>query len=157
MRTAQHDGQRLWLIASPVAWRPPIHMAPLHPNTMGDAPTRWFGWNQQWGRVIGGVLPKQIQSIFLHTTINWAMADFIACGMVIPNLHDAASSQHYGRCPNASVWSESTVGASNWVGSAIGNSIDFLHMTTNWAMADCIACGMVTPNPHGSASSRHYG
>ncbi len=30
------------------------------------------------------------------------MADFSACGLAPPNPHCDASSQHYGRCPNAS-------------------------------------------------------
>jgi len=68
---------------------------------------------------------KHIKSIFLHTTINCAIADCVACGAVAPNPHGTASSQHHGRRPNASAWSESTVGASNWVGSAVGNKIDF--------------------------------
>jgi hypothetical protein len=52
--SAHHDGQRLWLIASSVGMPLPILMAPLHPNTMGDAPMRRFGRNQRWRRVIGG-------------------------------------------------------------------------------------------------------
>jgi hypothetical protein len=63
-RTAHHDGQRLWLTALPVVLPPPIRMALLHPNTMGDALTLRFCRDQRWGRVIGGVLLKQIQSIF---------------------------------------------------------------------------------------------
>ncbi len=63
-RMACHDGQRLWLIALPVALPPPIRMAPLHPNTMGDALMHRFCRNQRWGRVIGGVLPKQNSNNF---------------------------------------------------------------------------------------------
>ena len=69
----------------------------------------------------GGGSVKQIQSIFLHTTINWAMSDFFTCGVATPNPHDAASSQHYGRFPNALVLLESMVGASNGGGSAEAN------------------------------------
>ncbi len=84
---------------------------------------------------------KQIKSIFLHTTINWAIADCIACGTVNPNPHGTTSSQHHGRGPNASVWLESTVGASNWVGSAVGNKIDFLtHNNQLVGYASIIAC-----------------
>jgi hypothetical protein len=72
-----------------------------------------------------GGTAKQIKSIFLHTTINWAIADCVACGTVTPNPHGAASSQHHGQRPNVSVWLESTVGASNWVGSAVEKKIDF--------------------------------
>ncbi len=100
---------------------------------------------------------KQIQSIFFHTTINWAMADCIACDAATPNPHGTASSQHYGRRPNASVLSESTVGASNWGGSVKQIKSIFLHTTINWAMADFFTCGAATPNPHDAASSQHYG
>jgi hypothetical protein len=62
--SAHHDGQRLWVIALPVARRTPICSTALHPNTMGDAPHARLGRNQRWGRVIGGDLPKQIMSIF---------------------------------------------------------------------------------------------
>ncbi len=65
-----------------------------------------------------GYLPKQIKSIFLHTTINWAVADCFACGAATPNLRAGASSQHLGRLPLTLVWSELIVGASNWGGSA---------------------------------------
>jgi hypothetical protein len=69
-----HNNQlQLRLIALPVAMPLPIRMMKLHPNTTGDAPTHRFGWNQQWGRAIGWVPPKQIKSIFLHflhTAIN---------------------------------------------------------------------------------------
>jgi hypothetical protein len=80
------------------------------------------------------------------------MADCIACGAATPYPHGTASSQHYGRCPNTSVLSESTVGASNWGGSVNQIQSIFLHTTINWAMADCIACGAATPNTHGTAS-----
>ena len=66
--SAHHDGQRLWLIALPVAQRTPIRSTALHPNTMGDAPHARLGRNQRWGRVIGGDLPKQIMSIFFIRT-----------------------------------------------------------------------------------------
>jgi hypothetical protein len=63
-RSAHHDGQRLWVIASPVALPPPNRFVQLHPHTVGDSPQRRFCRNRRCGRVIGGVLPKQIQSIF---------------------------------------------------------------------------------------------
>jgi hypothetical protein len=85
------------------------------------------------------------------------MADCIASGAATPYLHGTASSQHYGQCPNASVSSESTVGASNLGGSVEQIQSIFLHTRINWAMADCIACGVATPNLHGTASSQHYG
>jgi hypothetical protein len=74
-------------------------------------------------------------------------ADFSACGLAPPNPHGDASSQHYGRCPNASVWPDSTVGASNWGGSAKRIKSIFFHTTINWAKADCISNGAVSPNP----------
>ncbi len=55
MPDANH--QQIWLIALPVVLPPPICLAPLHPNTMGDAANVRFCRNQQWERVIGGVLP----------------------------------------------------------------------------------------------------
>ncbi len=201
----------------------PIRTMRLHPNTMGNAPTRWFGHNQRWGQAIGWVPPKQIKSIFLHTTINccygwlhrlwqcqsqsaqWsfiptpratpqrvglvgingggeqlggfhrsklnqffyifytqqstaAMADCIACGNATPNPHDEASSQNHGRRPYAWIWLESMVGASNWVGSAVGKINRFFYtQQSTGAMADCIDCGNATPNPHNEASSLNHG
>ncbi len=80
-RTAHHDGQRLWGIALPVALPPPIRMAPLYPNTMGDALTLWFCRNQRWGQVIGGVLQKKIQSVFFthnNQLQRWLIASPVA-------------------------------------------------------------------------------
>ncbi len=91
-RTVHHDDQWLWLIASPVALPPPIFMAPLHPNTMGDALTLWFSWNQRWRRVTGGVLPKQIQSFFYTQQSTADMADCFACGAATPRCHQAATA-----------------------------------------------------------------
>jgi hypothetical protein len=85
------------------------------------------------------------------------MADCIACGDATPNLHDEASSQNHGRCPNALVWLESMVGASNWVGYAVGKIIRFFYtQQSTTAMADCIDCGDATPNPHNEASSQNH-
>jgi hypothetical protein len=42
-------------------------MSPYY-NTMSDAPFVWFGWNQRWGRVIGGDLLMKIKSFFLTHT-----------------------------------------------------------------------------------------
>ena len=33
-------------------------------NTMSSAVVVWFGWNQRWGRVIGGDLLMKIKSFF---------------------------------------------------------------------------------------------
>jgi hypothetical protein len=66
------------------------------------------------------------------------MANCIACGAATPNLHGAASSQHHGRRSNSSVLSESTVGASNWGGSAEANSINFFthdNQLQRWLIA----------------------
>jgi hypothetical protein len=115
---AHHDGQRLWMIASSVVMPLKILMAPLHPNTMGNAPTRRFGRNQQWGRVIGGFCRSKFNRFFYTQQSTADMAASIACGAAISNPHGATSSKHHGQCPNASVWLESTVGASNWGGSA---------------------------------------
>ena len=52
MPDANH--QQMWLIALPVAQPPPIRLAPLHPNTMGDTANVRFCQNPWWGRVIGG-------------------------------------------------------------------------------------------------------
>ena len=59
-----------------MAWRPPIRMATLHPSTMGDAPTRRFGRIQRWGRVIGGVLPSELNRFFFtqQSTGLWLIA-----------------------------------------------------------------------------------
>ena len=65
-----------------------------------------------------GYLPKQIKSIFFHTTINWAAADYFACGAATPNLRAGATSQHHGKLTPKLVWPELIVGASNWGGSA---------------------------------------
>ena len=100
-------------MANCITCSPLIRLLTLHPNTMGDAPYVQFGRNRLWVRVIVGYLPKQIKSIFLHTTINWAAADCFACGAATPNLRAGASSQHLGRLPLALVWSESIAGASN--------------------------------------------
>jgi hypothetical protein len=63
MPNANH--QQIWLIALPVALPFPICMlAPLHPNTIGNAPTLRFCWNQRWGRVIGGDMQKPMWSFF---------------------------------------------------------------------------------------------
>jgi hypothetical protein len=105
-------------MADCIACSPLIRSLALHPNTMGNAPYVQFGRNRLWVRVIVGYLPKQIKSIFLHTTINWAAADCFACGAATPNLRAGASSQHLGRLPLTLVWSGSIVGASNWGGSA---------------------------------------
>ncbi len=70
------------------------------------------------------------------------MADCIACGTAIPNPRGAASSQHHGRRSNASVLSESTVGASNWGGSAEANSINFFthnNQLQRWLIASPVA------------------
>jgi hypothetical protein len=86
------------------------------------------------------------------------MADCIACGDATPNPHDEASSQNHGRRPNASVRSESMVGASNWVGSAVGKINRFFYtQQSTTAMADCIDCGDATPDPHNEASSQNHG
>ena len=72
-----HNNQlQIWLLASPVARLSPIRTAPLHPNTMGDAPTPRFGWNQRWGRVIGGVLPSELNQFFYtqQSTGLWLLA-----------------------------------------------------------------------------------
>ena len=91
-------------------------------------------------------------------TINWDMADCFACGAAAPKKLGGASSQHHGQCPPRLVWLESMVGVSTWGGSASANEIVLtLHMTINWAAADCIACGTVTPNLLRSASSQHRG
>jgi hypothetical protein len=44
MPDANH--QQIWLISLPVLLLTPIRLAPLHPNTMGDAANVWFRWNQ---------------------------------------------------------------------------------------------------------------
>jgi hypothetical protein len=67
-----------------------------------------------------GYLQKQIKTIFLHTTINWAADDCFACGAATPNLRAGDSSQHLGWLPPTLVWSESIVGERNWGGSADG-------------------------------------
>ncbi len=70
------------------------------------------------------------------------MANCIACGAATPNLHGAASSQHHGRRSNASVLSESTVGASNWGGSAKANSINYFthdNQLQRWLIASPVA------------------
>jgi hypothetical protein len=73
------------------------------------------------------------------------MADCIACGNATPNPHNEASSQHHGQRPNASVRSESTVGASNWVGSTKANQINFFTFFTHnnqlrlWLIASPVA------------------
>jgi hypothetical protein len=86
------------------------------------------------------------------------MADCIACGAATPNQLCSASSQHHGQRPPRLVFSESTVGASNRGGSASANEIVLtLHMTINWAAADCITCGAVTPNLLHAALSQHHG
>jgi hypothetical protein len=115
----------------------PILMAPLHPNTMGDAPTRRFGWNQWWGRVIGGFCRSKFNRFFYTQQSTADMAASIACGTASPNLHGTASSEHHGRCPNASFWLESTVGASNWGGSAKRiKSIFYTQQSTGlWLLA----------------------
>ncbi len=84
-----------------------------------------------------------------------AMADCIACGAATPNLHGAASSQHHGQRSNASVLSESTVGASNWGGSTKANSIDFFthnNQLQMWLIALpvvqlCSAAAKLLPPP----------
>ncbi len=94
----------------------------LYPNAMGDSPHVWFCWNHWWGRVIeGGSASDKEIVLTLHMTINWAAADHIACGVVTPNLLRAALSQHHGGLPPRLVLSESTVGVSNWGGSASAN------------------------------------
>ncbi len=117
IRTAHHDGQRLWPIALPVATLPPNRLAALHTDTMGNGPHIRFGWNQWQGRVIGGDLTKLLKTIFLHTTINWDMADCFACGTAAPKPLGGASYQHHGWRPPRSFWSESIAGASNCGGS----------------------------------------
>jgi hypothetical protein len=72
-------------------------MSPYY-NTMSNAPFVWFGWNQRWGRVIGGDLLMKIKSFFLHTPIIWALADYFAFGASTPKPLDGASSQHHGQC-----------------------------------------------------------
>ena len=52
-----------------------------------------------------------------------------------------------------SVWPDSTVGASNWGGSAKRIKSIFFHTTINWAMADCISNGAVSPNPFAAVAS----
>jgi hypothetical protein len=79
-------------------------MVLLHPITMNNAPAHWFGQNQQLGcKYLGG--SAEANNInFLHTTINWATDDCIACGILTPN--GTTSSQNHGQCPNALVWLE---------------------------------------------------
>ncbi len=117
-RTEHHDGQRLWLISSPVALPPPICFVPLHPHTMGDAPRPRLCWNRQWGRALPTIPPTPFRQFHAWCQSSADMADFIACGTAIPNPLGAALSQHHGRCRQHSVLSESLVGASNWGGSA---------------------------------------
>ena len=121
--SAHHDGRRLWLIASPVATPSPNRTMNIHQNTMGDAPTRWFGRNQPGGRAIGWVLPKQQPTI--------QPADSMACGNTRPKPNDESSSKHYGRRTSASVWPESANRVSNWVCSAEAKKTIFFHTTTN--------------------------
>jgi hypothetical protein len=71
------------------------------------------------------------------------MADGIACGKVTPKPNKGTSSQHYEQRPNALVWSDSTVGVSNWVGSAKGSAVGnrqskrfFYTQQSTTAMAD---------------------
>jgi hypothetical protein len=125
--TAHHDCQQLWPIASPVAPPPPNRLAALHTNTMGDGPHVRFGRNQWRGRVIGGDLTKLLKTIFLHTTINWDMADCFACGAATPKPLGCASYQHHGRRPPRSVWSGSIAGASNCGGSDEVTYHDFCY------------------------------
>ncbi len=80
--------------------------------------------------------PKQIKSIFLHTTINWAAADCFACGAATPNLRAGASSQHLGRLPLTLVWSELIVGTSNWGGSSNGTQKLNFHKQKSTMMED---------------------
>jgi hypothetical protein len=68
----------------------------LHSNTMGNAPTSWFGWNQRWERAIGWVLPSKLKQFFYTQQSTAAMADGIACGNATPKPNKDASSQHYG-------------------------------------------------------------
>jgi hypothetical protein len=86
------------------------------------------------------------------------MADCIACSTATPNPLRAASSEHHGQRPPRLVLLKSTVGASNWGGSASANEIVLtLHTTLNWAAADCIACGALIPNLLRAALSQHHG
>ncbi len=43
---------------------------------MGDASMPRFGWNQRWGRVIGGVLPSKLYHFFYtqQSTGLWLLA-----------------------------------------------------------------------------------
>jgi hypothetical protein len=82
--------QQIWLIASPVAQPPPIRLTPLHLNTMGDIANVRFCQNHWWGRVIGGVLPMELNSvIFTHD-------NQLGYGAATPNPLSAASFQHCG-------------------------------------------------------------
>ncbi len=70
------------------------------------------------------------------------MADCIACAAATPNPHGTASSQHHGRHSNTLVLLESTVGASNWGGSAEANSINFFTHNNQlqiWLIASPVA------------------
>jgi hypothetical protein len=73
------------------------------------------------GKQLGGFHQSKLNQFFYTQQSTAAMADCIACGNANPNPHNEASSQHHGQRPNASVWSESTVGASSWVGSTEAN------------------------------------
>jgi hypothetical protein len=70
------------------------------PNPHGAASFQHHGrrsyasvlWNQRWGQVIGGVLPKQIQSIFYTQQSTAEMADCFACGAATPRCRQAAAA-----------------------------------------------------------------
>jgi hypothetical protein len=94
----------------------------------------------------GGSADVTKKRFFLHTTINWAMADCIACGTATPNPLHAASSQHHGQRCQRSVLSESTVGASNWGGSADVTKKRFFHTRQSTGLW-LIASSVVLPPP----------
>ncbi len=106
------------MISSPVALPPPNRLVPLHPHTVGDAPQRWFCWNRRWVRALPTIPPTPFRRFYACRQSSADMADCIACGAATPNLLGTASSQHHGRRRQCSVLSESSVGASNWGGSA---------------------------------------
>jgi hypothetical protein len=123
IRTAHHDGQRLWPIASPVAPPPPNRLAALHPNTMGDAPHVRFGRNQWRGRVIGGDLTKLLKTIFYtrQSTEIWPIASPVAPPP--PNHLAALHPNTMGDAPH--VW----FGRNQWRGRVIGGDLTKLLKT----------------------------
>ncbi len=137
------------LMALPAEMPAPNRTMNLHPNIMGDAPSRRFGRNQPGGRAIGWIPPKQKKRIFSTQQPTARRADGIACGNASPKPNNESSSQHHGRRPIASVWPESTWGASNWVGSAEAKKKRFFSTQQPTArQADGIACGNASPKPN---------